>query len=168
MNYWQIVNYLIPSDFITSNPVDDPLFLSYVNQNKINQNLPNALLNNNPSNIPSYYNPTWHPSQKLRSLLMEFNDKILYDHPSIPCGYCSILMMKSSVKQIDPNETYTLTIAFPEIHLTLHQGITLLHATVTIDENMFASANVAMSRAHWTSWIFALSILIMLKSITTS
>ncbi|CAI2197257.1 18286_t:CDS:1, partial [Funneliformis geosporum] len=128
MNYQQkIINYPIPSDFASSNHINDPLFLSYINRNEINQNLSNAPLNNQTNHKLSNYDSTflpWFPSENFKLLLIEFNNKILYDYPSIPCAYCSILMMKSSVKWIDynSNEIYTLTISFPDISLPITQN----------------------------------------------
>ena len=133
MNY-QIVNYLISSNLTTtdsrigsSQSINDHLLSTYTRRNEINQNLSNALLNNHPINFSSRHNTSfqpWSPSTKLKSLQMEFQNKILYNYPSTPCAFCSILMMSSSVKWIDynPNEIYTLTIAFPEIRLPLRQS----------------------------------------------
>ncbi|CAJ0920148.1 21322_t:CDS:2 [Entrophospora sp. SA101] len=55
----------------------------------------------------------------LQLLSKKFKDDILYDYPNIPCAYCSMLMPKLSVKWLtyDPEESYKLTVAFPEISL---------------------------------------------------
>jgi hypothetical protein len=52
----------------------------------------------------------WHPSRKLQEP-DKFEKKILCDHTSIPCSYCSILMMSAAVKWVDydPDETYDVT-----------------------------------------------------------
>ncbi|CAG8714123.1 5125_t:CDS:2, partial [Funneliformis mosseae] len=57
---------------------------------------------------------------KLNNLLNEFQENILYDHPSIPCAYCSILIMNQTTNWIDydTTEEYTLPIAFPNIKIT--------------------------------------------------
>jgi hypothetical protein len=108
--------------------MNDPLLPStYIIRGEINQNLPNAPPNNHPINFSSQHDMSftpWRPSTELQLLQTEFYNKILYDYPSTPCAYCSILMISTSVKWIDynPNETYTLTIAFPEIQLPLRQN----------------------------------------------
>ncbi|CAJ0922920.1 7319_t:CDS:2 [Entrophospora sp. SA101] len=63
----------------------------------------------------------WHPLRKLQELSDEFEKKILYDHPSVPCAYCSMLMMRAVVKWIDYNldETYDIMIAFSDLQLPL-------------------------------------------------
>ncbi|CAG8792796.1 15500_t:CDS:2, partial [Gigaspora rosea] len=65
--------------------------------------------------------PPWKPSNALKQLLIEFETKILYDHPHIPCCYCSILMFRSSSQWVlyNLNEDYTLPIAFPNIPVHL-------------------------------------------------
>ncbi|CAG8670787.1 261_t:CDS:2, partial [Funneliformis mosseae] len=59
---------------------------------------------------------------KLNNFLNEFQETILYDHPSIPYAYCSILMMNQTTNWIDydTTEEYTFPIAFPNIQIT-HQ-----------------------------------------------
>jgi len=53
----------------------------------------------------------WHPSRKLQELSDKFEKKILCDHTSVPCAYCSVLMMSAAVKWVDydPDETYDVT-----------------------------------------------------------
>ncbi|CAG8664894.1 1253_t:CDS:1 [Ambispora leptoticha] len=65
--------------------------------------------------------PPWRLSPMLKKLLHQFETKILFDHPHIPCYYCSILMYQSSTQWItyDPNEDYTLSVAFPDIPVYL-------------------------------------------------
>ncbi|CAJ0824502.1 19526_t:CDS:2 [Entrophospora sp. SA101] len=72
---------------------------------------------------PDTHRP-WRPSEKLLELLDEFEKKILYDHPSTPCAYCSILMMSTAAKWVDydPDETYDLTTAFPKLQLPLRMN----------------------------------------------
>ncbi|CAH1764131.1 15333_t:CDS:2, partial [Entrophospora sp. SA101] len=62
------------------------------------------------------------PSRKLQKLSDEFKKKILYNHPSVPCAYCSMLMMRAAVKWIDYDldKTYDIMIAFPDLQLPLH------------------------------------------------
>ncbi|CAG8705489.1 15267_t:CDS:1, partial [Cetraspora pellucida] len=64
----------------------------------------------------------WQISDKLEELIKEFQEKILYDHPPIPCAYCSILMMNQTTYWIDYNdsENYTLPIAFPNTRIITH------------------------------------------------
>ncbi|CAH1766630.1 3589_t:CDS:2, partial [Entrophospora sp. SA101] len=112
----------------TRGAVDVSFLSTYVKRNEINQNLQNAPPNNQP-NIPSphYYShdsttfQPWRPSKNLILLLEEFDKKILYDYPSTPCAYCSILMMSTSIKWINYNadEEYTLKVAFPNEKLSL-------------------------------------------------
>ncbi|CAJ0927193.1 920_t:CDS:2 [Entrophospora sp. SA101] len=112
----------------TGGAVDVSFLSTYVKRNEINQNLQNAPPNNQP-NIPSphYYShdsttfQPWRPSKNLILLLEEFDKKILYDYPSTPCAYCSILMMSTSIKWINYNadEEYTLKVAFPNEKLSL-------------------------------------------------
>ena len=75
--------------------------------------------NNLSSNLPSN-NCFWNPTRELCNLLNEFNNKILFDYPKVPCAYCSILLMQDSIKRLpyDENERYTLVRAFPQIDLS--------------------------------------------------
>src|SRR6185369_17345581 len=107
-----------------SQDVDSSLFQSYIHRDEINQNLSNAPSTVVPTSSQSGINilspiPTSPstPSPALRRLLCEFEEKILFDHPNIPCAYCSILMTKSSARWMhyDMNEQYTLKTAFPDI-----------------------------------------------------
>src|SRR6185369_7613301 len=98
-------------------------------RNEINQNLVGNLknVNNNDTEpchdntnftMSSYPLPSiWRPSQKLIELFNEFQYKILYDYPHVPCCYCSILMFRSKAQWVnyDQSEEYTLKIAFPDI-----------------------------------------------------
>ncbi|CAH1767075.1 3379_t:CDS:2, partial [Entrophospora sp. SA101] len=94
-------------------------FLStYSKRSEINQGLGNV-----PSTrelLPPPFE-MWHPSKKLQELSDEFEKKILYDRPSVPCAYCSVLMMRAAVKWIDYDldETYDIMIAFPDLRLPL-------------------------------------------------
>ncbi|CAJ0843690.1 5013_t:CDS:1, partial [Entrophospora sp. SA101] len=62
--------------------------------------------------------------------LNEFEIKILlYDYPSVPCTYCSMLMMGPSVMWVpyDSSESYMLTSAFPKnVDLSKHLSISIL------------------------------------------
>ncbi|CAB5185793.1 unnamed protein product [Rhizophagus irregularis] len=42
----------------------------------------------------------WRPSIKLSNLHKKFQDIILYQHPCIPCSYCSKLMYPSETRDI--------------------------------------------------------------------
>ena len=62
----RIINYTI-SDFVSSDSevrplqsIDDPILSGYVNRNEINQDLPNAPLNNQPDDFSSHYNSSPH------------------------------------------------------------------------------------------------------------
>src|SRR6266516_2811461 len=75
--------------------VDFSLIDPYVQCNEINSDLSNAPAIVNAINvrddpddtiIESF--PPWTPSPNLQRLLNEFETKILYDHPNIPCAYC--------------------------------------------------------------------------------
>ncbi|CAJ0880506.1 11865_t:CDS:2 [Entrophospora sp. SA101] len=109
---------------------------SYVHHNEINQKLSNAPASHNDVGNVSNNNDftdgncdandqdlrhilPWTPSPMLQLLSKKFKDDILYDYPNIPCAYCSMLMPKLSVKWLtyDPEESYKLTVAFPEISL---------------------------------------------------
>ncbi|CAG8629587.1 1277_t:CDS:2, partial [Ambispora leptoticha] len=106
------------------------IFLLYILRNDINQTQANA------NNEPTYHNTQphsrqellspWIPSPKLLALLHQFNTKILYDHPHIPCCYCSILMFESTTQWItvEPNAQYTLPLAFPEIPIHVNANNT--------------------------------------------
>lgn len=101
------------------------IFLPYTKRNDLNQTQTNT------NNEPTHYNTQllseqeslspWIPSPKLLALLHQFDTKILYDHPHIPCCYCSILMFESTTQWItvEPDARYTLPLAFPEtpVHL---------------------------------------------------
>src|ERR1700761_9456998 len=54
-----------------------------------------------------HFNP-WHLSKKLSNLHKKFQDVILYQHPCIPCGYCSKLMYPSETRwtHYDPTFSY--------------------------------------------------------------
>ena len=109
---------------------DSNIFNTYTQRNETNQNLTNAQETNsmllpqpNPMNpLPLILTP-WRPSPQLLRLLNEFENKILHDYPHVPCCYCSILMFRSTTQWInyDPNEEYTLTIAFPNISPYLYK-----------------------------------------------
>ena len=127
----------------TSQKNYDFIFDTYQNRDEINQNLSNApsssvrinssdnnfipiatVTTNYQSNDHSYNVPSnncfWNPTRELCNLLNEFNNKILFDYPKVPCAYCSILLMQDSIKWLpyDENERYTLVRAFPQIEPT--------------------------------------------------
>ena len=120
-----MIQYTI-SDFTETNPnlqqtyiPDTSLFGNYTERNHITQNTQN-IQNINPTSPPSTINDRpWKISTKLKNLLDEFQQTILYDHPSTPCAYCSILMTNQAINWIDYNtsEEYTLPIAFPNIRI---------------------------------------------------
>jgi len=110
-------------DIEESNPHGnyDFIFDTYQNRDEINQNLSNApsssvrinssdnnfipiatVTTNYQSNDHSYNVPSnncfWNPTRELCNLLNEFNNKILFDYPKIPCAYCSIFLMQDSIK----------------------------------------------------------------------
>ena len=68
----------------------------FINQNEINQNVSNHQINIHETNqvnfndisvsIPLAFNP-WRPSIELNNLLNEFQNKILHDHPHVPCCF---------------------------------------------------------------------------------
>ncbi|CAJ0904825.1 4022_t:CDS:1 [Entrophospora sp. SA101] len=95
----------------TENTHDDiNIFQSYIHRNEINQNLPNNPRFNTQLDVTHSFpmNPNlnlpWSPSLDLRHLLQEFENKILFEYPNIPCAHCSILMMKSNTKWIHYDE----------------------------------------------------------------
>jgi len=51
------------------------------------------------------------PFEKASGTLRWIWEKILCDHTSVPCAYCSVLMMSAAVKWVDydPDETYDVT-----------------------------------------------------------
>ena len=127
------------SNFIESNLTSqqqphtfDTSFLgNYVERNQINQNIQNSqnTIPNNQnytsictSSFSTISNRPWQISEKLKSLLNEFQETILYDHPSISCAYCSILMLNQMTNWIDydTTEEYTLPIAFPNTKIVTH------------------------------------------------
>jgi hypothetical protein len=115
-----------------SQDADLSLFRSYIHRNEINQNLSNApsailptLSQSGANTLSPISNSSSTQSPALRRLLREFEEKILFDHPHIPCAYCSILMTKSSARwtRYDVNERYTLKIAFPDVDPVLPQHV---------------------------------------------
>src|SRR3954471_9818002 len=78
-------------------------FQPYIHHNEINQNMSNTSNYENdvqfqmivPTSIPHNH---IIPEVNVASLILKFQSKILYDYPSIPCTYCSMLIMKSSAK----------------------------------------------------------------------
>ena len=64
----------------------------------------------------------WHPSKKLSNLHKRFQDVILYQHPCIPCSYCSRLMYPSETRWLcyDPTFSYPLRESFPSVPLQFH------------------------------------------------
>ena len=116
-----MIQYTI-SNFTETNPnlqqiytPDTSIFGNYTERNYITQDqnststFPPPIVNDRP----------WEISTKLKNLLNEFQQIILYDHPSTPCAYRSILMTNQSTNWIDYNtsEEYTLPIAFPNIRV---------------------------------------------------
>ncbi|CAG8689017.1 10096_t:CDS:2, partial [Ambispora leptoticha] len=67
------------------------------------------------------YFPLWVPSPGLKNLLDQFQTKLLFDYPSIPCAHCSMLMLESAVVWIpyDQNKSYMLSQIFPNLNLPL-------------------------------------------------
>ncbi|CAJ0646180.1 15625_t:CDS:2 [Entrophospora sp. SA101] len=88
---------------------------------EIGQKLGNTPSTREPPSLSPLSFEMWHPLRKLQELSDEFEKKILYDHPSVPCAYCSMLMMRAVVKWIDYNldETYDIMIAFSDLQLPL-------------------------------------------------
>ena len=87
----------------------DVFMKPYIYRNEMNLNLPNAPAQDDdrtrfeiilPSSIT--HNP-FSAEANLQKLINEFQTKILHDYPSIPCAYCSILMMKDSTKWLPYN-----------------------------------------------------------------
>ena len=176
MNY-RIKNYTI-SDFISSSSnsevhtegaVDVSFLSTYVKRNEINQNLQNAPLDNQP-NIPSspfshyhyhhhHHDPTmfrpWRPSKNLILLLEEFDKKILHDFPSIPCAYCSILMMSASIKWIGYNadEEYTLKIAFPNERLDYHWKQTIMVRSRLLSAHLAKLRRIVGFHQFWHQYL---------------
>jgi len=67
----------------------------------------------------SYANPTflhWRPNKKLQLLQDKFNEKILMQFPSVPCSFCSMLMLPANAKWIqkEDDRIYPLTLAFSD------------------------------------------------------
>ena len=64
----------------------------------------------------------WRPSKKLSNLHKRFQDVILYQHPCIPCSYCSRLMYPSETRWLcyDPTFSYPLRESFPSVPLQFH------------------------------------------------
>ena len=110
--------------------LNDVSFEPYIYRNEINQNLSNTPTQNNDqirfeivSSPSTHYNP-FSSEIKLQRLINQFQTKILHDYPSIPCAYCSILMMKDSTKWLpyDEEERYTLTLAFSDIPVYIREN----------------------------------------------
>ncbi|CAG8698855.1 1506_t:CDS:2 [Gigaspora rosea] len=116
-----------------------PIFAPYSTRNDLNPTVTNEQINNNfnlalnnntRSLLPDIYNsppttiPPWTPTNKLLALYHQFESKILYNYPHIPCCYCSILMFRFAVHWItfDPNTQYTLPLAFPDIPIYLNEN----------------------------------------------
>ena len=64
----------------------------------------------------------WRPSKKLFNLQDKFQKVILYQHPCIPCSYCSKLMYPSETRwsHYDPALSYPLVESFSDISLHFH------------------------------------------------
>ena len=66
--------------------------------------------------------------QKLFNLHKKFQDIILYQHPCIPCSYCSKLMYPSETRWInyDPTFSYPLQESFPNVSLQFYSNDLIL------------------------------------------
>src|SRR5256885_3598609 len=79
---------------------DTSFILSSDSIQRVNTNHQRASLNPytstnfTPTLANLYFHP-WRPSKKLFNLHKKFQDIILYQHPYIPCSYCSKLMYPS-------------------------------------------------------------------------
>jgi len=106
---------------------DTTFISSPTNIQRINSNHPRAPPNPYTStNLASTpisldFHP-WRPSRKLFNLHKKFQDTILYQHPCIPCSYCSKLMYPSETRWLNYDSTllYPLNESFPNVPLQFH------------------------------------------------
>ncbi|CAG8716168.1 9087_t:CDS:1 [Gigaspora margarita] len=101
----QASNIVLEPNLEIENDSSPHIFVLYTQCNEINQTLTTKNINNtepplqcNPPTPEPINNLPWTPSNKLLTLLHQFESKILYDHPYIPCCYCSILMFRSATQ----------------------------------------------------------------------
>ena len=105
----------------------DTFFTSYTNLHNVNSDHqrapPNPYISTNflSTSVNLLFSP-WRPSKKLFNLHKKFQDQILYQHPCIPCSYCSRLMYPSETRWMhyDPTFLYPLNESFPDTLLQFH------------------------------------------------